>query len=69
MQEFYDQLDEDNSEVLGNQFAGENGENNAFGSDSDSDEIQRDEICYVELGNVEEDELEIEYRVSKKLEI
>ena len=60
MQEFHDQLDEDDSEFLGNRLADEDGENSAFGSDSDNDssgEIQRDEICDVELGNVEEEEL------------
>ena len=60
MQEFHDQLDEDDSEFLGNRLADEDGENNAFGSDSDNDssgEIQRDEICDVELGNAEEEEL------------
>ena len=60
MQEFHDQLDEDDSEFLGNRLADEDEENNAFGSDSDNDssgEIQRDEICDVELGNVEEEEL------------
>ena len=57
MQEIYDQLDGDDSEFLGNQLAGEYGENNTFGSDSDSDsseKIQRDETSDVELGNCEE---------------
>lgn len=52
--------DEGDSKFQENRFAGEDGENNAFGSDSDNDssgEIQRDEICDVELGNVEEEEL------------
>ena len=47
MQEIYDQLDGDDSEFLRNQFAGEGGENNTSGSDSDSDsseEIEKDEI-------------------------
>ena len=68
LQEFYDQLDEDDSEFLGNWFAGEDGDNNAFGSDSNSDsseEIQRDEICDVELGNVEE-EKDLENQVQRK---
>ena len=39
MQKFYDQLDEDDSEFLGNRFAGED----VSDSDSDSsEEIQRD---------------------------
>ena len=66
---FYDQLDEDDSEFLGNWFAGEDGENNAFGSDSDidsSEEIQRDETCDVEVGNVEEEELENEVQHRQK---
>ena len=72
MQEFYDQLGEDDSKFLGNQFSGEDGEINAFGSDSDSDtneEIQRDQICDVELGNVEEEELENEIQRKQNLEI
>ena len=64
MQEFYDQLHEDDREFLGNWFTGEHGDNNAFGSDSDSDsskEIEGDETCDVALGNAEEeDELENE---------
>ena len=63
MQEIYDQLDGDDSEFLRNQFAGEGGENNTSGSDSDSDsseEIEKDEISDVELGNGEEGELENE---------
>ena len=70
MQKFYDQLDEDGSEFLGNWFSGEDGDNNAFGSDSDSDwseEIQKDKICDVELGNVqEEEELENEVQCKQK---
>ena len=68
MQEIYDQLDGDDSEFLGNQFAGEDGENNTVGSDSDSDssqEIQRDEISDVELGNGGEEEKlenEVQYK-------
>ena len=69
--EFYDQLNEDDSEFSGDQFGGKNGDNNAFRSDSDSDsskETQRDEICYVELGNVkEEEELENEVQRNQKL--
>ena len=56
----YNQSDEHDSEYLRNQIVGEDGENNAFGGDSYSDsdeEIQRDEMCDVELGNVEEEEL------------
>ena len=37
LQEFYDQLDEDGSEFLGHYFAGEDGDNDTFGSDSNSD--------------------------------
>ena len=69
MQKFYDQLDEDDSEFLKNRFAGEDGENNAFGSDSDGDsseENQRDEICDVELGNVEKEALENEVQCKQK---
>ena len=69
MKEFYNQLDEDDSEFLGNQFAGEDGENNAYGSESDSDsskEIQRDEICDVKLGNGQEEELENEVKRKEK---
>ena len=68
MQEIYDQLDGDDSEFLGNQFAGEDGENNTFGSDSDSDssqEIQGDEISDVELGNGGEEE-KLENKVQYK---
>ena len=54
---------------LENWFAGEDGENNAFASDSDSassEEIQRNKICDVELGNVEEEELENEVQRKQK---
>ena len=56
MQECYDQLDEDDSEFLGNRFPGKDGESNAFGSEIDSDssgEFQIDKICDVELSNGE----------------
>ena len=60
LKEFFNQSDEHDSEYLRNQVVGDDGENNAFGGDSYSDsdeEIQRDEMCDVELGNVEEEEL------------
>ena len=60
MQECYDQLDEDDSEFLGNRFPSKDGESNAFDSEIDSDssgEFQIDKICDAELINGEEKDI------------